>query len=160
MTKEVRPWTHPDNYIGEVWPDYYSSGFGRSRDSDALERSNFRVALAALGGESETVIIVRERHWAVGWVEWIAIHSSDEKALAVARQLCDRANDYPPLDEEDWSREEEEEAHLVWKECYTPQERIAYIRDKRSQFDFSDYREMLACVRGECFIGYASELLG
>ena len=160
MTKEVRPWTHPDNYIGEVWPDYYSSGFGRSRDSDALERSNFRVAIDALGGESETVTIVRERHWAVGWVEWIAIHSSDTKALAVARQLCDRANNYPPLDEEDWSREELEEAHLVWKEGYNTQERIAYIRDKRSQFDFSDYREMLACARGECFIGYASELLG
>lgn len=33
--------------------------------------------LRELGGESETVRVVRESHWAVGWVEWIAIHESD-----------------------------------------------------------------------------------
>ena len=40
--------------------------------------------LEALRGESETVIVVRESHWAVGWVEWIKIHELDTTALAIA----------------------------------------------------------------------------
>ncbi|MEH2569789.1 hypothetical protein [Bradyrhizobium sp. AZCC 2289] len=43
--------------------------------------------LKALGGESETVIVVRETHYLVGWVEWIAIHQDDEKALKIADDI-------------------------------------------------------------------------
>ena len=43
--------------------------------------------LTALGGETDTVIVVRETHWAVGWVEWIAIHQDDEKALKIADDI-------------------------------------------------------------------------
>src|SRR6266481_6815350 len=92
--EHLQRWTLPPNYFGAEWPDYFSSGVGQSRDSDALERSNFTSMLTALGGESETVIVVRETHWAVGWVEWIAIHQDDEKALKIAddirRQLSHR----------------------------------------------------------------------
>ncbi|WMT78832.1 hypothetical protein [Bradyrhizobium sp. Ash2021] len=85
--KHLRRWTMPANYFGAVWPAYYSSGVGQSRDSDALERSNFECMLKALGGETETVVVVRELHWAVGWVEWIAIHQDDEKALKIADDI-------------------------------------------------------------------------
>jgi hypothetical protein len=88
--KHLKRWTLPDNYVGEVWPAYYSSGCGQSRDSDALERSNFSCMLKALGGESETVIVVRETHWLVGWVEWIAIHQDDDKALEIADRIAAR----------------------------------------------------------------------
>jgi len=48
-------------------------GITRSLVSDALERSNFLSMLHALGGESETVLVVRwsvccQRCRAVGWV--------------------------------------------------------------------------------------------
>lgn len=59
--------------------------------------------LEALGGETETVIVVRESHWAVGGVEWIAIHEADAMALAKADEQCERLADYPVLNEEDWS---------------------------------------------------------
>jgi len=85
--KNIQRWTRPDHYFGKAWPDYFSSGVRQSRDSDALERSNFECMLKALGGESETVIVVRETHWAVGWVEWIAIHESDDKALKIADDI-------------------------------------------------------------------------
>jgi hypothetical protein len=152
-------WTHPADYVGASWPDYYSSGFGQSRDSDALERSNFRCALAALGGESETVVVVRESHWAVGWVEWIAIHQSDGNALRTADTLCAACEEYSVLDEDDYSREEQEEANEVWLACYSPFERVAYIRRHRGQFDFVDYADLLGCVRGKYFAGYASDLI-
>lgn len=157
--KHIERWTMPAHYAGEIWPAYYSAGVGQSRDSGALESSNFAAMLKALGGESETVTIVRESHWAVGWVEWIAIHQDDENALAIADELCGRLEDYPVLDEDDWSEREQDEANDVWRDCYSVFERIAYIREHRSQFEFNDMRDMLACVRGAYFAGYASELI-
>ena len=157
--RHLKRWSMPDSYFGATWPDYYSSGFGQSRDSDALERSNFRCALRELGGESETVIVVRESHWAVGWVEWIAIHESDEKALEIADELCEAYEDYPVVDEDDYSCEESEEANRVWANCYNLSERIRYIRDHREQFDFYNFADLLSCIRGKYFAGYASELL-
>ncbi len=106
----------PDSYFGAVWPAYYSSGFGQSRDSDDLEQSNFATAIAALGGESETVEIVRESHWAVGWVEWIAIHQDDGDALEIADKLQDRMANYPVLNEEDWSQREWDHAQGNWEQ--------------------------------------------
>lgn len=157
--KHLKRWAMPNSYFGEVWPAYYSSGVGQSRDSDCLEESNFAVMLQALGGESETVIVVRESHWAVGWVEWIAIHQDDEKALQIADEQKERLQDYPVLSEDDFSERETNRADDVWKNCYLVSERIRYIRDNRSQFDFRDFADLLGCVRGNYFAGHASELL-
>lgn len=157
--KNLKRWTMPDSYFGETWPNYYSSGVGQSRDSDCLESSNFATMLKRLGGESETVIVVRESHWAVGWVEWIAIHQDDEKALRIADEAKADLEDYPVLDEDDFSEREYEAANDVWKNCYSVTERIKYIRDYRSQFEFHSLADMLGCVRGDYFAGYASELI-
>jgi hypothetical protein len=126
--KHLKLWEHPEYYIGECWPDYYSAGVGQSRDSAALETSNFRSMLKALGGESETVIVVRESHWAVGWVEWIAIHSTDEKALEIADRLRGGMEDYPVIDESDFSEVEDEQCNVVWTECMDIRERVEYFR--------------------------------
>jgi len=157
--KNLKLWTMPDSYFGAVWPAYYSAGLGQSRDSDALERSNFICMLRALGGESETVIVVRESHWAVGWVEWIAIHQDDAKALQIADEVQAALADYPVVNEDHWSTLEDDEAQEVWANCYSPDERVAYIRRHRSQFEFHDFSDLLGCVRGKYFAGYASELL-
>lgn len=161
--KHLRRWTMPEHYFGASWVNHYSSGVGRSRDSDCLEESNFHAMLAALGGESDLVTVVRESHWAVGWVEWIAIEadgsSESDEALQIADAQKARLADYPVLDESDWSEREEEAANEVWTNCYDWHARIEYIRAHRSQFDFRDYRDLLGCVRGQYFAGYASELL-
>ena len=54
---------------------------------------------------------------------------------------------------------EHEESQRVWRECYRTKDRLEYVRDHRDQFDFRSFAEMLACVRGHFFAGYASELL-
>jgi hypothetical protein len=156
--KHIKRWTLPQWYMGATWPDYYSAGVGRSRDSDCLEESNFHTMLKELGGESETVVVVRENHCLVGWVEWLAIHDSDEKSLAIADRQMERLESYPVLDENDLGEREQESADTAWRECYSPQERIDYIRKNRGQFEFHDFADMLACVRGQYFSGYASEL--
>lgn len=157
--QHIKRWTKPDCYIGTHWPEYYSSGVGQSRDSDCLEQSNFFTMLDRLGGESSTVIVVTASHWAVGWVAWIAIHESDTKSLAIADKERGSLEDYCALDEDDWSRREDEAANETWKNCYNEMERIDYIRKNREQFYFHDWRDLVACVRGQFFNGYASELL-
>jgi hypothetical protein len=121
----LHKWTRPECYIGAEWHEHYSAGVGQSRDSDCLERSNFAVMLSELGGESDTVIVVRERHWAVGWVEWIAIHETDTAALAVADAACERLANYPVLDEEDYSEREWNAACEVWEQS-SLRDRIKY----------------------------------
>ena len=111
--KAITRWVRPDNYGGAQWPEYFVF-LGQSRDSDALERSNFEQGLAALGGESDTVLMVHERHWAVGWVEWIAIHESDTAALIEADAMLCALSDYPVLDEEHHSGLEYDEVSERW----------------------------------------------
>ena len=144
--ERLERWKLPRDYFGAEWPDYYSAGVGRSRDSDCLEESNFDAMLAELGGESDTVHVVRESHWAVGWVEWIAIHESDEKALRAADRLRQNLDDYPVLDEEDHSRREWEECERVWGDCYRERDRIEYLRKRRCTTGF---RELRAAVNGD-----------
>lgn len=151
-------WTAPDYWSGTPWPDYFVF-LGRNRDSDDLTESNFACGLRAIGGESDTVVVVRERHWACGWIEWIAIHESDSAALEAANEIMEALSDYPVIDEADWSERETESANTVWRNCYNPSERVEYIREHRYQFDFLDFRDMLRCVRGAYFAGYAEELL-
>jgi hypothetical protein len=159
----LKRWTMPNDYAGETWPNHYSAGVGQSRDSDCLEESNFAAMLKALGGESEVVTVVRENHWAVGWVEWIAIEDdgSEESATAlrIADELRGRLDDYPILDESDYSDRETSAANDVWRDCYDAKQRIEYIREHRNQFEFYDFADMLSCVRGNYFAGYASELI-
>lgn len=97
--KNLKRWTLPPNYFGEIWPAYFSASVGQSRDSDALEQSNFDCMLANLGGESDTVVVVRETHWRLGWVEWIAIHEDDEKALRRADEVAGKLKSYPIMDD-------------------------------------------------------------
>jgi len=109
--------------------------------------------------EAATVLVVSENHWAVGWVEWIAIHESDKAAIAESERIESALESYPVLDEEDFSDREMNEANEVWRDCYNPLERIAYIRGHRGQFEFHDFADLLNCVRGNYFAGYASELI-
>ena len=59
-----------------------------------------------------------------------------------------------------WSycEDENEEANLFWSQCLDDADRINYIRKNPSQFDFADWSDMRKVVRGEYFIGSASEL--
>lgn len=144
--ERLKRWKMPPDYFGAEWPEYYSAGVGRSRDSDCLEESNFHSMLRILGGESDTVKVVRESHWAVGWVEWIAIHQSDEKSLAAADACRQGLDDYPILDESDFSEREEAECDAVWRECYGWRRRVEYLRSHSYTGDFG---QLLAAVRGD-----------
>lgn len=158
----VKRWTRPANYAGAEWYGYYSAGFGQSRDSDVLERANFQAAWAALendrsidlgecgpDNDGPTVQIVREGHWAVGWVEWIAIHESDKEALRIAEELCNGVADYPVVDEELYSRLEDEECGETWKNCYNARDRVTYFRTH--SYTAESCGALLRAVRGDWY---------
>lgn len=124
---KLEKWSQPESYAGASWNEYFVF-LGQNRDSDAIDRSNFKCGLAAIGGESDTVHIVRERHWACGWIEWIAIHQDDAEALSAADNIARRLEDYPVVNEDDLSELEYDEACEFWASL-SVRERADYCRD-------------------------------
>ena len=113
--KGLELWEKAPNYMGEHYDDYYV-GPGRSRDSDALEESNFEAALEMLGGESEPeVIVARSSHWAVGWVEQILVHkdAADKVKILEGIEQTEEANG-GVLDDDLYFQKQDEEYQAQW----------------------------------------------
>lgn len=125
---KIKPWVRPTHYFGSSWNGWYV-GLARTRDSGPLEQSNFQTVLAQLktlpevevdnniNGDTEPVPgvqVVRERHFLCGWIEWVAIHESNTKALELADQLMTQLESYTILDEEDYSRLEYNQKCDYW----------------------------------------------
>jgi len=142
------------------------------RDSNVLDRSNAVALYRFLRSDpslAEEYTIERASHWAVGWVEHLSFHAYDsdddktKRPTRIARILAAwftyLDEQHPVADEDLLSEMEQEEANEVWRNCYDESERIKYIRRHRSQFEFRNFADMIGCVRGKYFAGYASELL-
>lgn len=145
---------HPQDYFGAI-TDLQDQGwvevFGRHRDSDNLDISNYETILTAFHEKfelNEDFRVEGSSHWAVGWMDtmlvralqckcedWenadITVHPDhDSKGLKLWRchtcgtdlsiadirnifyravEFKDCMEDYPLLDEEDYSRREHEE---------------------------------------------------
>lgn len=127
------------------------------RDSGTIDRSNFQVAQKMLEAEGATV--ERFNHWAVGWVDYLIVNPACPDLVAIAERIRERIDNYPILDEFHQSQLESDEADQVWRDCYDPAERVAYVRKHRNQFEFRDFADLIGCIRGKYFAGYASELL-
>lgn len=120
------PWKLPECYAGAKWNGWLVF-LGRNRDSDLLTEHNFDTALEALEGprkafdsspdamDDQSVQVVREGHWACGWIEWIAIHPSNKAAVDLANELAHDLDQYPVLDEDGFSEKESEAAYESWK---------------------------------------------
>ena len=81
--------------------DWLVAPVGRNRDSGSLDESNFATCLELLGGESTTVEVHRFGHWTCGWFEIILARPDRGNDL---QTILDRLNDYPVLDEDDYSQ--------------------------------------------------------
>jgi hypothetical protein len=151
-------WDSMQNYMGEIPEPSWLVLLTRNRDSDLLTESNWEGALKTLGGEGENVEIFRFGHWACGWWEALCVKEGTEKEI-IANTLEKRLENYPILNEDEFSQREYEEANRVWKECYNARERAEYIRKHQNQFEFHSFSDIRATVRGDYFSGYASELI-
>jgi hypothetical protein len=155
----------PDNYFGAEWDGYYIAPVAISRDAECLQESNWECQNARLlplstdlGGEP-TVRIVRDSHWACGWIEWLAIHESNHAAIAEAEQIEKELKGYPILNEDDFYERENEAAQYIWGACFNNRDRLDYMRRYNDQFEHHSMADMMAVARGKYFNGWASELL-
>lgn len=137
---------HPCCYWGEHGD--WLIALGQNRDSDALGRSNFRSMLRKLGGPDVNVVIERESHWACGWVEFILVRP-DSAAHTTAQSIKDALEDYPVVDESDWSELEHEECMEIWRNCLDFRERITYIREHGHTIH--NLKELFEAVRGDWY---------
>jgi hypothetical protein len=140
MEYTLEPYTRPSCYIGEHYFGYLCVPVGKHRDSDALARSNYRVALSRLRPiadvylneqsedeyDNDPLETPEQGHWAVGSIYPVFVRADCPALVAEAQRICDELNSYPCLDEEDWSNEESEEAQEVWQGCYNLREKIAF----------------------------------
>ena len=160
---EFRPSSHDTAGLGLAdRQDWLVHPCVANRDADVLTESNFESAKRELdmadpdGSHHE---VHRFGHWACGWFEIILVRPTANAALYRASQHVDALDNYPILDEDDYSDRQSQAADETWSHCYNAKERIAYIRDHRDQFEFSSFADMLGCVRGNYFAGSASELV-
>jgi hypothetical protein len=128
----LQRYSKPENFadFGEVNRAEYFVAYGRHRDSNTLVESNWRVMLERLGGESDTVIILRDSHWAVGWVEAIYIHESDITRQQLAEEMLTDLDDYSILDESDLSELECDRAYTYWRQMRV-RERVEWCQRYR-----------------------------
>lgn len=144
-------WTHQDNYMSEDYSDYYVV-LARTRDSDALERTNFAAAEARLGGKCIKVCC---GHWACGWVEWLGVHVDDADAVAIAREIEAALERYPVLDEDAYCAAQQEEDDESWEFNFCDRTRLRHLREHGHHA--STWIDLRRCVRGEvCLTDYSA----
>lgn len=141
--------------------EWYLVPVSRTRGSGPLSESNFHVALEILGGERQNIVEVhRFGHWGPGWYEVIIVNAQAGKTFKKAESIESALDNYPVLDDEDFSHRETDEANEIWRSCYSWEDRINYIRNNPDECCPHSFADLLSCVRGDYFIGYASNIIG
>jgi hypothetical protein len=126
-----------------------------------LDESNWAVQELRLdehradipGADEFSPQVVVENNPFTQWGEFMAIHETNEPALRKADELAERLENYPILNDDDFSRREWEEAQEIWEKRYRPADRIEKIRQHRQRFEFSSFADLLGCVRGKYYAG-------
>ncbi|MGH9213947.1 MAG: hypothetical protein ACRD2C_25230 [Acidimicrobiales bacterium] len=73
----------------------------RTRDSEPLAESNFRVVLRDLRSIDERVTTMRFRHWGFGWWEEIAVPLDNPQLIDRVGRWVEQLESYPVADETD-----------------------------------------------------------
>jgi hypothetical protein len=115
------------NFAGEVPSNNLLVLLSRNRDSELLTESNWHTVLKTLGGESDSVQVIRHGHWACGWIEYLMIDSNDKEKIELAESIEKALEGYPVWDEEDFSNREYEAAASYW-ESESIAERVRIIQ--------------------------------
>lgn len=126
-------WDVDEYAAGRGWTAVGVGPVGRSRDSDALETSNFRTAQALLDDAGARYATVHFGHWAVGWVDEIAYDAGDPATVAAVASIRARLDEYPVLDEEDYSAQEWADNHPDGRHCYASRDAECHATDYLSR---------------------------
>ena len=108
---------------------------GTSRDADILSVSNFESALEMLGGESKNVMVEQFGHWASGWFKLILVNPEALSKLQIAYEIKKAIEDYPVLDDSDYSEREAEYIDEQFDQYRNEFQRNVLAMLKRSEAD-------------------------
>jgi len=118
FTVPFSKWERTSNYIGEDYSEYYLI-IARTRDGDALERSNFEATWNIFDDNNVNYIRPTFTHWACGWIEVIMIHESNIDDLKLATKLIhEPLRRYPLLDEELYAECEHDDNTFWCEQCH------------------------------------------
>lgn len=134
MTQTIlQRWEHPSsfdsasNFAGTI-PNGYVI-ITKNRDSSILCESNWECILKHLGGESEHVSIVRHRHWACGWIEYLMVaENAPTQLLDRCVSIVQALNDYPIFNEDDYTERQMTAIETFWQEL-SLRERMELCRE-------------------------------
>lgn len=94
---------------------------GMSRDSDPLERANYRAAARMLA--AGRVDSAEFGHWAVGWIREQTFDAGHSPTVEAVNAILAQLDTYAVLDEDEYAREQWDEDHPANStECYAEDE--------------------------------------
>ena len=119
--RALEKWEHPSDYGGfSSDGDYFV--LAQTRDSDALERSNYERVFECLQDAAEAVASpesvydFRAGSWACGWIEYILIDKNAPESLIMeADEIMCALSEYPVFDDEHFSMLQMNEANDYWE---------------------------------------------
>ena len=102
-----------------------------TRDSQIISESNWTEILKALKEiepEGENWEVFQASHWACGWIDQIIYNTECEAIVEKLVELECAIDDYPILNEDDWSERESEAVQKYWSEL-SLNEKIEYCAE-------------------------------
>lgn len=107
--EHLKKWTEAPNYLGMDLTDYYVVAV-ESEQSDSVEMSNYRVW--------HRLFPDLEKHSFGGWIKFKALMvHKDSLLLEAIDEKKKSLEDYPILDDQDWSDLESEQWNEYWSNC-------------------------------------------
>lgn len=104
----------------EIETCWYATPFVVTRDSEALDESNFTVIGADLEKlDPDGVQKLRFGHWGYGWFEQLYVRRDHPRAILAVQSWIKALSDYPVADEEHFCRLEWERNHPADGRCYS-----------------------------------------
>lgn len=166
MKVECLEWpTYKDGFVyyGELNKKIWGFGYSHNRDSDLLQESNWDSMVKEMTRRnSRSIEIMYCNHDLCGWVEYLMINTNHKKAMYRLFGLLKQLEDYPVLDEEDWSRREWEQAQEAYDNWASYDvARLVQMNDILALLnDYGDYdptpeqEEVIKGIVAECIIDY------
>lgn len=127
MTKEyydecLKRWDHPTGFDSDAnFAGYKPTGYviySRNRDSSILEETNFAAILEDLGGEGDLVRVIRHRHWACGWIEYITVDdTAPDTLLDRCVDIIRALEGYPVFSDAAYGEAQHDAAFKYWRDA-------------------------------------------
>lgn len=137
----------------EDYSEWFVAPLILTRDSSVLEESNWKSANQMFEEckDSDDYASLSFGHWACGWFEIIVV-KPDSEAQKIAEDICKRLEDYPVLDEDQFSEMEWDVHHdQILEACYDAINYAEMEEDVREHFDIaSDDSYNLVLRSGFC----------